>query len=278
MENAIAKQEVDIQALISQGLEKGAGIDVMERMFAMAKEMDAIRAKRAFFEALAKFESEILTIEKKKEVKDREGKHRYWYAPLEDIVCQVKAALEKNGFSYTLKVLQPEGKVTVICEAHHIAGHSENTDVTVTVGEGKFMSINQEVGAAITYAKRYSFCNAFGIMTGDEDTDAAEDENKETKPAAKTEEKKPAEGEKPLTADQQDIKNLQATITKTFTDKFSCSDVIEGEKQAIFLGLVEKAMGRKMSTYELKIIKTATDITNPNVLDKLWHEVEAYKL
>ena len=34
------------------------------------------------------------------------------------------------------------------------------------------MSAQQKVGAALTFAKRYAFCNAFGIMTGDEDNDA----------------------------------------------------------------------------------------------------------
>jgi hypothetical protein len=35
------------------------------------------------------------------------------------------------------------------------------------------MSQSQVAAAATTFAKRYAFCNAFGILTGDEDTDAA---------------------------------------------------------------------------------------------------------
>ena len=34
------------------------------------------------------------------------------------------------------------------------------------------MSQTQVEAAALTFAKRYAFCNAFGILTGDEDTDA----------------------------------------------------------------------------------------------------------
>jgi hypothetical protein len=33
-------------------------------------------------------------------------------------------------------------------------------------------SANQDYASALTFAKRYAFCNAFGIMTGDADTDA----------------------------------------------------------------------------------------------------------
>jgi ERF superfamily. len=35
------------------------------------------------------------------------------------------------------------------------------------------MSDTQHVAAALTFAKRYAFTNAFGIMTGDDDNDAA---------------------------------------------------------------------------------------------------------
>jgi len=33
------------------------------------------------------------------------------------------------------------------------------------------MSQTQVVAAALTFAKRYAFCNAFGIMTGDDDNE-----------------------------------------------------------------------------------------------------------
>ena len=37
----------------------------------------------------------------------------------------------------------------------------------------RIMSQTQVEAAALTFAKRYAFCNAFGILTGDEDTDAS---------------------------------------------------------------------------------------------------------
>lgn len=190
---------IDIQSLISQGLEKGAGIDIMERMFAMAKEADEIRAKRAFFEFLAKFQSQIVTIKKTKEVdfsNKRGGITHYSYAPLEDIIEQVKTKLKDNGFSYTLKTTQDAASVSVSCEAHHEAGHTEISTVIVQIDADAFISGPQKVGSAITYAKRYAFCNVFGIMTGEEDTDNSEDAGGEKKTEAKSAEKTPAEKEK----------------------------------------------------------------------------------
>jgi hypothetical protein len=189
MGKELVVKEVNVEALISQGLEKGAGIDVMERLFAMAKEAAAINAKRIYFESLAKFQSETSTINKTKAVDftNKAGrKTHYAYAPLEDIVEQVKKNLKENGFSYTLKVAQDAASVTVTCEAHHEAGHTEESSVIVQIDVDAYMSGPQKVGAAITYAKRYAFCNAFGIMTGEEDTDAVDSEAEPTpKPAPK---------------------------------------------------------------------------------------------
>ena len=50
------------------------------------------------------------------------------------------------------------------------------------------MTAQQMVGSARTFAMRYAFCNAFGILTGDEDTDARKIENGDAKPKADTDE------------------------------------------------------------------------------------------
>jgi hypothetical protein len=40
----------------------------------------------------------------------------------------------------------------------------------------------QKYGARVTFAKRYAFCNALGILTGDEDIDSKEDDKNEKIP------------------------------------------------------------------------------------------------
>jgi hypothetical protein len=50
-------------------------------------------------------------------------------------------------------------------------GHSQESDFTVPIDEKAFMNAPQKVASALTFAKRYAFCNAFGILTGDEDND-----------------------------------------------------------------------------------------------------------
>jgi hypothetical protein len=98
----------------------------------------------------------------------------YKYAPLESIVEQVKDILSTHGFSYSVD--QPEarqGYIKVAFTVKHKSGHSEVTCVELPLGnKTRIMSQTQVEAAALTFAKRYAFCNAFGILTGDEDTDA----------------------------------------------------------------------------------------------------------
>jgi len=55
---------------------------------------------------------------------------------------------------------------------HHDAGHEEESSFSVPIDTESFMNAPQKVGSARTFAMRYAYCNAFGILTSDEDDDA----------------------------------------------------------------------------------------------------------
>ena len=169
----LVSQELTPEVLISQGIQKGLSVDVMERLLAMRTAIKQERAKEEYDRAMAAFQSECPTIKKTKEVKTKSGIIAYRYAPIESIVEQVKNALQKHGFSYSTKMELLEGGVKVICRVTHTSGHSEESPMQVPFGnKTDIMSNTQVAAAAQTFAKRYAFCNAFGILTGDEDTDA----------------------------------------------------------------------------------------------------------
>lgn len=175
---------IDAQALIEKAIEKNLDIDKMERILTMRRELKQEFAREEYFRALSCFQKDCPVIEKRKKVFDKSGKERYKFAPLDDIVSQISATLEKHGFSYTIKTEQTKETVTAICFAHHRAGHAEQTQFTVPIDQDAYMSPAQKTASALTYAKRYAFCDAFGIMTGDEDTDDAPGE-KAPPPAGK---------------------------------------------------------------------------------------------
>lgn len=168
-------QVVNPEALIAQAIEKGLPVDTMERLLAMRRELKAEWSRERFFTSLAAFQAECPVIEKETGV-DFTGKKsnvrvKYSYATLDQIVAQVKELLKKHGFSYTIKPKQTEGMFTAICYAHHVDGHTEETEFTVPIDREAYMNDAQKVGSANTYARRYAFCNAFGIITGDQDDD-----------------------------------------------------------------------------------------------------------
>lgn len=160
------------ETLIMKAVESNVSVETLERLLAMRQSLKEEQAREAYFSALAAFQAECPTIKKTREVKDKNGRVRYSFAPLDDIVRQVGPLLKKHGFSYTIKTENtPEG-IAATCEAHHEAGHTESSSFAVPIEKDAFMNDAQKAGSAQTYAKRYAFSNVFGLMTSDMDDDA----------------------------------------------------------------------------------------------------------
>lgn len=173
---AINEQDLSPEAMIARAIDKGLPVETMERILAMGREIRSERAKAEYDQAMAKFQAECPTIVKTKEVKTRAGIIAYRYAPIESIVEQTKTLLQKHGFSYSTSMELLADGVRVVVRVTHEAGHSQESPMQVPFGnKTDMMSQSQVTAAATTFAKRYAFCNAFGIMTGDEDTDARPD-------------------------------------------------------------------------------------------------------
>ncbi len=180
-----APKDVSIEALLQQAIDKGVAVETMERLLAMRTQLKHERAKADYDRSMADFQAECPTIVKTKEVRTNSGQLAYRYAPIESIVAQVKDLLQKHGFSYSTGMELLEGGVKVRMRVTHSGGHSEEFYMEVPFGtKTGVMSQTQVAAAATTFAKRYAFCNAFGILTGDEDTDAkAETAQKERMPS-----------------------------------------------------------------------------------------------
>ncbi|HEX9059138.1 MAG TPA: ERF family protein [Clostridia bacterium] len=165
----------NIETLISQAVAKDISVESLSRLLDMRKTLKDEWAKEQFNNALAALQGEIPTIEKTKSVKTNSGKVAYKYAPIESIINQVRPTLQKYGFSYSTNMEIIENgttKIKAMVKVIHKAGHSEITEMTVPLGnKTDIMSNTQVVAAAQTFAKRYAFCNAFGILTGEDDNE-----------------------------------------------------------------------------------------------------------
>ena len=154
-------------ALVELAITKGADVEALERVFALQERWQANQAKSAFTQAMANLKTELPVVKKLVEG------HNYKYAPLEDIANQVDKVISKHGFTYRWDTTLSEKAMTVVCTATHIEGHQETSSFTAPIISGtKSMNEVQSSAATITYLKRYTLCNLFGIMIAGEDQDA----------------------------------------------------------------------------------------------------------
>lgn len=161
----------DVGALMEKAIDAKSAVEVMERLQVMRREMRAERAKEMFDASMASFQSECPIITKRKSG----AKNAYKYAPLDDIVSQVRDLTQRHGFSFSITSDIESGWVKALCKITHSAGHSEVSEFKVPIdNKNPMMTDPQRYGGAMTFAKRYAFCNGFGILTADEDLDGGD--------------------------------------------------------------------------------------------------------
>ena len=197
------------EILMSEAIKNNASVETIERLLKMRRDLKAEYAKEQFDTAMANFQMDCPIVKKTKSVPLKGGGLAYKYAPIESIVSQVKKYLKKQGFSYMVKTETKGKEVIAVCIAKHKDGHSEESSMTVPLGtKTQVMSDTQVVAAALTFAKRYAFCNAFGILTGDGDDDGKSYGTEKPKPTGNQDLEARALAQIELAKEKQDIDNL----------------------------------------------------------------------
>jgi len=228
------RDENEVSNLIQQAIINKTPVEIMERLFVLHKEVKAEKAKEAYVRAMATFQEQCPVIEKTKKVLNKDGRTvRYQYAPIDAIAEQIKKPLSENGLSYKWDVENREGFIKAMAIITHQMGHSEGSSFEVPIDPEGFMTAPQKYASALTFAKRYSLCNALGISTGDEDTDAT-DVGKET-----------------------DVKSKKAKIIfllKALNEKYETKEQIEeAVKKVAKLSLIEKNYDEIISRLDLTL-------------------------
>ncbi len=178
---------VDIQTLIEKSIDAKSAVEVVKELRAMWQEDQKIAAESAFDAAMSALQSEMPIISKTKNVTDTGGNKLYSYEPLELIIQKVRPLLQKHGFNFTLDtdVESKDGWVIAKCLVTHTMGAKRESTAKFPLGAGtRAMSTTQIYAAALTFASRRVFCNAFGIITGGEDLDGQGEKPKAPGPSA----------------------------------------------------------------------------------------------
>lgn len=162
--------------LLALAVNKNLDIDKLAKLMDLQREYNADLARKAFFHALTEFQYSVPEIRKNKKVgfdsKDGSSSVEYSYAPLADIIRQIKEVIKKSNLSYRWEIQDDKDVIHVTCIITHSDGHSEKTSMTSSPDtSGKKNSI-QARGSAIEYMKRYTLIGALGLSTADTDIDA----------------------------------------------------------------------------------------------------------
>lgn len=141
--------------------------------------------------ALAAFQSEIPAIAKNRvaDIEGRDGRrgYKYAYADLADVTAQVMPLLGKHGLAFTARpTITSEGKFILAYSLIHSSGEIIDGEYPLPAASNP-----QQIGSAITYARRYALCAVTGAAAeADDDGHAAA----QAKPA-----KQPQRPQKPRT-------------------------------------------------------------------------------
>lgn len=175
---ACATQADQTFQLLQQAVQSGTSPESLERLVALQERIMSHDARAKFIAALSEFQARCPAIEKRKHVNDRSGRRLYSFAPLEDIIAQVRPLLAELGLSYSFdSETSDKGAVSVTCTIRHIGGHEEQTFIGIPATKGHNTNAAQDAGIALTYGKRYAFIGALGITTADEDPDGNSEKN-----------------------------------------------------------------------------------------------------
>lgn len=163
-------------ALISIVQRKDIDPDRLEKFLNLQILMENRQAEQAFNEAMAKFQSlcPIIKREKKVSFTSKSGSNtNYAYAPLDEIVHEIKPILNECGLSYSFDVKAGPEISILHTTISHIDGHSKTSTYSFpTLHDDTRMNQSQRIKSAITFAKRAGLENALGIVTANEDDDA----------------------------------------------------------------------------------------------------------
>lgn len=96
------------------------------------------------------------------------GQYKYSYADLADVSQVILPLLGKHGLSWITRPTLTDGRFVLAYELLHTSGESRTGEYPLPD-----RGTPQEIGSAITYARRYALCAVTGVAPAADDDDGA---------------------------------------------------------------------------------------------------------
>jgi len=157
--------------LIELALEKGAGVDQLEKLMEMQSRWEQKEASKEFKRAFTEFQAMKPELKKTESVMYG-GKLQFKFNSLAAIQKAVDPVLSKFGLSYRWEQQEVDNRIEITCILSHISGHSEYTSLSAPLDTSGSKNAIQSIGSTVSYLKRYTLEGACGLSS-DKDTDAA---------------------------------------------------------------------------------------------------------
>lgn len=157
--------------MIEAAIAKGADLVQLEKLLELQERFEANEARKAYYDAMAKFKANPPSIDKDQTVSYSQTSYRH--ASLANVTSKISKALSEHGLSATWKTAQDDKNISVTCTISHRQGYSESTTLSAAPDDsGKKNSI-QAIGSTITYLERYTILAMTGLATHEADDDGA---------------------------------------------------------------------------------------------------------
>lgn len=161
-------------SIVQAALQSG-NVEMYREAVALAKDMDAITARKAFDNALADAKARIPVIRKNRHVgfdsrKAGAARTDYRHEDMAEIARTVDPILGSVGLSYRFRVSSEVNEpVRVTCIISHRDGHSEETTLRAVRDESGNKNAIQAIGSTVTYLQRYTLKAALGLAAAEDD-------------------------------------------------------------------------------------------------------------
>ena len=163
--------QINMNDMISKVIDKGPdAIAMLEGLLALQERQQKNMALAEFNIAKAKCQKTMPSVKKTREVRGKTGKVTYRYASLDDARRSCLPNICGNGFSDGWKTENQQKGTLITYTVRHDLGHEESTSMFCPMEQSNYMNAIQRSGSTITYGKRYTFCDFWGIVL-DEDND-----------------------------------------------------------------------------------------------------------
>jgi hypothetical protein len=248
--DSAAPETMNPARMIALAIEKGAGLDQLEKLMDLHERWEANEARKAFVRSMASFKSARPTIYKNKDVgynskKAEGGSVSYSHATLDNIDEILGEHLSRVGISYTWRTKNLEQNwVAVTCILTHELGHSQETTLRGPADVSGNKNPIQMIASTITYLERYTLLAATGTSVRGMDDDGQASAPNPRVQAAAQQRKESAPGNQSQESgfvNEGQRKSLQSAIEKagTTTEQFCRAagiDSLAGLKSERFKG------------------------------------------